>query len=103
MDQVVVSVLQSEPSKLGLVVEWIEKRLADPEFSIQAKDSLSEWLEIIRVRGVSGVIEVLGDLSEKATRLRQSSPFGVLMPEEERLRILRRYEALRPRTHPAGI
>ncbi len=103
MDQVVVSVLRREPSKLSLVVDWIQLRLADPDFSIHSKDALGEWLEIIRSRGAAGVFDVLEDRGDESARLRQSSPFGVLMPQDERLRILRRYEALRPRTHPAGV
>jgi hypothetical protein len=64
---------------------------------------LSEWLALIRVRGLPGVLEKLADRSEDSFRMRQSSPFAVVMPQEERLRILRRYEARRPRTHPAGV
>jgi hypothetical protein len=45
----------------------------------------------------------LNDRTEEGKRMRQNSPFAAIMPQEERLRILRRYEALRPRTHPAGV
>ena len=103
MDQVIASILRQDPSKIELVVTWIEKRLADSEFSIHSKDGLREWLELIRNSGLSGVLDVLADRSEEAARLRQSSPFAILMPQEERLKILRRYEALRPRAHPSGV
>ena len=103
MDQVVADILRRDPAKLDLVVAWIERFLADPAFSPQSKDALTEWLEVIRTRGLSGVLEVLADRGENACRMRQSSPFAGIMPQEERLRILRRYEALRPRTHPAGV
>jgi hypothetical protein len=102
MDQVVAEVLRREPAKLELVVAWIEQRLADPDYSIHSKDALSEWLELIRARGLPGVLEKLADRSEDAFRMRHSSPFAVLMPQDERMRILRRYEALRPRTRPAN-
>ena len=103
MDQVVARVLRADPAKLDLVVAWIERFLGDPDFSLQSKDALTEWLDLIKTRGLAGVLEVLDDRSEDACRMRQNSPFAVIMPQEERLRILRRYETLRPRTHPAGV
>lgn len=103
MHQVIVDVLRRDPEKLKPVVEWIQRFLADPEFSIHAKDDLTEWLELIKARGLPGVLEALSDRSEEGKRMRQNSPFAVIMPQEERLRILRRYESLRPRTHPAGV
>lgn len=103
MDQVVADVLRHEPAKLNLVVAWIEKWLADPDYSVHAKDALTEWLDLIRSRGLPGVLERLADRSEDAVRMRQSSPFAVLMPQDERQRILRKYEALRPRTHLASV
>ena len=93
MDQVVAAVLRREPAKLGLVVAWIEQRLADPEYSIHSKEALCEWLDLIRARGLPGVLEKLADRSEDAYRMRHSSPFAVIMPQDERQRILRRYEA----------
>jgi hypothetical protein len=103
MHQVVADVLRRDPAKLELVVGWIEQRLADPDYSIHSKDALTEWLDLIRSRGLAGVLERLADRSEDAFRMRHSSPFAVLMPQDERERILRQYEALRPRTHPAGV
>ena len=103
MHQVVAEVLRRDPAKLDLVVGWIEERLADPDYSIHSKDALQEWLDPIRARGLPGVLEKLADRSEDAFRMRHSSPFAVIMPQDERMLILRRYEALRPRTHPAGV
>lgn len=103
MDQVIADVLRRDPEKLKPVVEWIEHFLADPDYSIHSKDVLTEWLELIKTRGLPGVLEALSDRTEEGKRMRQNSPFAVLMPQEERLRILRRYEALRPRTHSAGV
>ena len=103
MDQVIAEILRREPAKLELVVTWIEQRLADPEYSVHFKDALTEWLDVIRSRGLPGILDMLADRSEDASRMRHSSPFAILMPQEERMCILRRYEALRPRTHPAGV
>ena len=103
MDQVVVEVLRRDPAKLDRVVGWIEERLADPDYSIHSKDALREWLNLVQERGLSGVLEKLADRSGDGFRMRHSSPFAVIMPADERTRILRRYETLRPRTHPAGV
>lgn len=102
-DQIVAAELRRDPAKLDRVVEWIEQRLADPEYSMHSKDALAEWLELIRLRGLEGVLRQLAGRDEESARLRQSSPFAVVMPQDERLRILARYEARRPRTHPAGV
>ena len=95
--------LQQGRIVLGLVVAWIERLLADPEYSVHSKEALTEWLELIRSKGLPGVLAALEDRSEEGQRMRQSSPFAVLMPQDERQRILDRYEALRPRTHLAGV
>ena len=81
MDQVVADVLRREPEKLNQVVRWIEQRLSDPDFSVHTKDALEEWLNLIQT-GLEGVLAVLADRSTNAARLRQSSPFAVIMPQE---------------------
>ena len=103
MHQVVAEVLRSDPAKLNLVTAWIERFMADPDYSLQAKDALSEWLDLIKARGLPGVLEKLAERSEEATRMRQSSPFAVIMPQDERLRILRKYEPFRTRAHSADV
>lgn len=103
MHQVIADILRGDPAKLDLAVAWIEKFLADPDYSVHSKDALTEWLDLIRTRGLGGVLEVLEDRGEEATRMRQSSPFAVLMPQDKRLEILHRYEARRPRTHPKSV
>ena len=99
---VIARELRANPEKLDLVVAWIQRFLDDPEYSDQNKDALAEWMEIIR-EGLPRVLEALADESDEGQRMRQSSPFAVLMPQDERLRILAKYEARRPRTHPAGV
>jgi hypothetical protein len=101
MDQVVVEVLRRDPAKLDRMVGWIEERLADPDYSVHAKDALREWLDLLRARGLPGVLQKLADRSEDASRMRHSSPFAVIMPQDGRARILRRYETLRPRATAA--
>jgi hypothetical protein len=103
MHGVVARELRADPAKLQRVVAWIERFLNDPDYSVHSKDALTEWLELIHNQGLPGVLAALEDRSEEGQRMRQSSPFAVLMPQDERQRILDRYEARRPRTHFAGV
>jgi len=102
MDRVIARELRADPAKLDLAVAWIQRFLDDADYSDQNKDALAEWMEILR-QGLPRVLEALADESDEGQRMRQSSPFAVLMPQDERLRILAKYEARRPRTHPAGV
>lgn len=102
MDRVIARELRADPAKLDLVVAWIQRFLDDPDYAENLKEALAEWLGIIR-KGLPAVLGALEDFSEDGRRMRQSSPFAVLMPQEERRRILAKYEARRPRTHPAGV
>jgi hypothetical protein len=96
MHQVIAEILRRTPEKLQLVTAWIHRRLADPDYSDQAKEALREWLEIFESGGVAGALMALDDrTSEEAKRLRQSSPFAILMPQETRREIFRKYETLR--------
>lgn len=99
---VIARELRADPAKLDLVVAWIQRFLDDPEYSEENKDALNEWMGIIR-QGLPRVLEALADRSGEGQRLRQSSPFAVLMPQDERARIFTRYESRRTRTHPAGV
>lgn len=103
MHRVIARELRADPSKIERVVAWIERFLNDPDYSVHSKDALTEWLELIRTGGLPGVLAALEDPGEEGRRMRQSSPFAVLMPQDERQRILDRYEARRPRAHPAGV
>ena len=103
MHRVVARELRADPAKLERVVAWIQRFLTEPDYSVQSKDALTEWLDLIRTRGLPGVLAALEDPSDEGQRMRQSSPFAVIMPQDERQRILARYEALAARTHTAGV
>jgi hypothetical protein len=103
MHQVIAEVLQRDPAALAAVVDWIQRRLSDPNYSVHAKDGLATWLEVIQKQGLPGVLAILDDWSEKGCRMRHNSPFAILMPQDKRWEILKRYESRRPRTHPAGV
>lgn len=103
MHQVIADVLRRSPGQLALVTAWIDGMLGNPDYSEQNKDALREWQAVIEGQGVRGVLEVLGSRDDEATRLRQSTPFAVLMPQDKRLEILDKYEARRTRASLAGV
>jgi len=63
MHQVVADVLRRDPSKLEVVIAWMERFLNDPDYSIHAKDALTEWYDLIKTRGLPGVLEKLAERS----------------------------------------
>ena len=103
MDQVIADILRRSPEKLDLVCDWISRKRNDPLYSERAKDVLQEWDDLIHDEGVTGVLRVLEDRSEEGDRMRQNSPFGVLMPQDQRMSILKKYEARRTRAPLAGV
>jgi hypothetical protein len=103
MHQVIADILRRSPEKIALVSAWIERMMRNPDYSDQNKDALQEWVDVIEADGVEGVLNLLEKRDEEATRMRQNSPFAVLMPQERRLEILDKYEARRTRTPLAGV
>ncbi len=103
MHQVIADILRLSPGKLALVSAWIERMMSNPDYSDQNKNVLQEWVDVIETDGVDGVLRVLDDWGEDATRMRQSSPFAVLMPQDRRLEILDKYEARRTRASLASV
>lgn len=103
MDQVIADILRQSPEKLALVRDWISRKLSDPVYSERAKDTLREWSGVIETEGVPGVLRVFEDRSDEGDRMRQNSPFAMLMPQETRMQILRKYEPRRTRAPLAGV
>jgi len=100
--------------------EWIDRRSlalheavaarieAEPELLELARTNLRRWLaaggppvleEWQRVLACSSLAELLALLrspGERATRLRQSSPFAGVLAPDQRQAVLHRYESSRP-------
>ena len=90
-----------------------EKVLADPALRDKARDNLRRWQQIedspkpalaeweqILSGPSEQIVQFLTERSERATRLRQSSPFAGILSEPERKAI---YESFSTRTyHPRG-
>jgi hypothetical protein len=56
--------------------------------------ALQEWRALLDSLTLDQLIDLLGEDSNRAARLRQSSPFAGLLPEAERQAIFDRFEAL---------
>jgi hypothetical protein len=103
LHQVIAAILREDPSKLKVALAWVDKLLSDPGYSAQSKVALAEWRDLMESEGLKGVLAVLSDRGERATRMRHSSPFALLMPQDKRQEIFSRYEARRPRARPPSI
>jgi hypothetical protein len=68
--------------------DW--ERWAEP----QALPAIREWRQLLSAASLSELLALLVEDSEKANRLRQSSPFVDVLPQDERLAIFRRFETL---------
>jgi len=54
--------------------------------------ALEEWRKILETWPPEDILNLLRDPGDEAIRLRQSSPFGGILSEIERLGILKQYE-----------
>src|SRR3954464_47619 len=70
------------------VFRWIDS--AD----IRTAPLLHEWKGILEEWPIKKILDFLVQDSERANRLRQSSPFCGILTEEERLKIFEHYETL---------
>jgi hypothetical protein len=96
LHQLVAKKLQADPTLLAKARANVRRWQRGDGGSSSA---LVEWERILRGR-VDQVAEFLVERSERATRLRQSSPFAGILTDDERLAI---YESHSTRTHhPRG-
>jgi hypothetical protein len=90
LDAAVAEKLRANPGLISRALEnldrWERQRGPEPAYV--------EWRQILRNSSSGEVISLLLDDSERADRLRQSSPFAGILSQDERLSIFRRYEAL---------
>jgi hypothetical protein len=84
--------------KLMREAEQNLQRYLQQSFSEGGKpaSSLLEWQELLENKSLEEVLEFMVSDSERARRMRQSSPFAGILTPKERWRI---YEAYRPGTY----
>lgn len=71
---------------LGNLNRWEQARGPRPAYA--------EWRRILTESSVDDIIALLSERSERADRLRQSTPFTGILSQDERLSIFRYYETL---------
>jgi hypothetical protein len=86
----VAAKLEARPQQLDVARANLSRWLArDPS------GALLEWARPLDQRPLDDILTLLRSSDERAARLRQSSPFAGVLTPEERLAILRLYDAHR--------
>jgi hypothetical protein len=96
MHQLIAKKVQADPALLNKARENLRRW---QEIDGSPMPALTEWEQLLS-SPVAQVTQFLSEQSERATRLRQSSPFAGILTEAERRSI---YESYSTRTyHPRG-
>jgi hypothetical protein len=91
LHEAVAAKLEARPQLLDVARANLARWLArDPA------GALLEWARLLDQRPLDDILTLLRSSDERAARLRQSSPFAGVLTPEERLAILRQYDARRP-------
>lgn len=92
-DQRIADKLAANPELLQQAIRtvgrWVDAREPNPPAA------MLEWRHILLSQSLAEILTLLRSDAEDARRLRQSSPFCGILDPEERLAILREYEAKR--------
>jgi len=98
MHQLIAAKVQADPALLDKARENVRRW---QEANGSASPALAEWAPIL-ASPASQVVALLAERSERATRLRQSSPFAGILSEEERRAVYESYSArtYHPRREP---
>ncbi len=89
MHEAIAAKLRDNPSLLSVAKSNLERWAARQDGLQPAQE---EWLSLLKTSSVEQILELLVDSGSRATRLRQSSPFGGILSERERQEIMRRHE-----------
>jgi hypothetical protein len=95
MHQLIAAKVQADPALLDKARENVRRWQADEG---SPKLALAEWEQIL-IGSINQIVQFLVERSERATRLRQSSPFAGILTEAERQAI---YESYSTRTYHPG-
>jgi hypothetical protein len=88
--RLIVERLRENPSLVGIARTNLRRWLQT--CSPGVRRTLLEWQELLE-QPLDTLLAFLESTDERATRLRQSSPFCGIMTEEERLAIIREFQA----------
>jgi hypothetical protein len=93
LDRLIAEKLQVQPELLQRAVQTLDRWIAQQQPN--PPRIFLEWRGILRERSLADVLHLLRSDTEEARRLRQSSPFCGILSQDERLAVLREYEAAR--------
>jgi hypothetical protein len=88
--QAIAARLEKNPELIDQARATLQRWLGTSSPGVQK--TLQEWMAAFDA-GPTSVVSLLTGTDERAVRLRQSSPFAGLLPDEERNAILLRFEA----------
>lgn len=74
--------IQQHPELISRTIQFLEKRIDEEGSSIQRE--LKEWKEFLESTSVQRLVKFLKSDSERATRMRQSNPFWLVVSDEEK-------------------
>ena len=86
----VAAKLEAQPELLDLARANLQRWLR-----LNPAPALREWADLLDSLSVPALVELLRSADQRATRLRQSSPFAGLLSAQERQAILNDYESRR--------
>ncbi len=84
--------IRRDPELLKCVRLRLERRIMDGSRRGRALEQ--EWLRLLDTLSLAALLDFLVEDSERATQLRQSSPFTGILSPEERDAIMRRFELM---------
>ncbi len=79
--------LKAEPALINLARTNIRRWIAKTGFHAGEIRALMEWEALLHPEKLRHLLQVMTDLGEDATRMRQSSPFAGILSVEDRERI----------------
>jgi hypothetical protein len=99
LHQEIAQRIKRNPELLSRVRDRLIKDIRSGRFSVRLTDAMQEWLDLLNGSSLDQILELLVDQCENARRLRQSTPFAGILTQEERRRILEKYESAGVRAH----
>lgn len=83
--QLVAELIQRDPTLVSRARRHIDRLLTTPRGA--ASQDLKEWRDILGTYSLNRLVSFLSSASERAIRLRQSSPFWAVLTDDEQARI----------------
>src|ERR1700744_5401174 len=89
VDRRIALALRRDPKLLGVFERRLRSKMATARSAAAVSDDDWEWYVILTLWSPLQVIKLIEDSSERATRLRKTSPLLSLLSDSERRQLLR--------------